>query len=133
MLYRSHLRDALFKSEVCLNKATELHRRARSKIEDAESVLACCAVQHSIIPRFEWVHPVRAILFGIIASSLVVRCLSVKRPESGIAAALHSRGLWCPARRSERERPAQVLAIFRDPQRRRRAVLHASAAAKRWS
>jgi len=72
MLYKAHLKEALFKAEVCLAKATELMRRTTLKIDEAESALGCCALKHKVVARFEWVHPVRAILLGVIASSLAV-------------------------------------------------------------
>jgi len=80
LLYRAHISEAFFKAEVCLAKARDLRQRAQERLQNTEWKLACCSMQHQLLPRREWVHWVRAALVGIITVAVMVLIL-LRDPE----------------------------------------------------
>jgi hypothetical protein len=79
-LYSAHVKEALHKAEVCLQKAVDLKIRAARQLRAADNALACCSLTHTVVFRMEGVHYVRALLAGIIAVSGVT-LLTLRDPE----------------------------------------------------
>ena len=79
-LYSAHVKEALHKAEVCLQKAVDLKIRAARQLRAADNALACCSLAHTVVFRMDGVHYVRALLAGIIAVSGVT-LLTLRDPE----------------------------------------------------
>lgn len=82
-VYAAHLKDAFYKADVAMNKASSLLVNTRVRLEQVAAELECCRIKHVTLPRTEMVTWLRAVIVFLVAACLVfIFTVQVRGPRN---------------------------------------------------